>query len=426
MSKAVASTAFANLTIQIVSAIAGVLIARLLGVEGRGELAAVMVIPVFLAGVGVLGADVALARWIASRRAFSSGLRFQITWLTLWLSIVAISVGASSIPISLSAHRADLVDISYFLLLSVPASICSVLCFTALLADLNFRGYNAVRLVFSFSYFGCVVFLYLFERGQVAAIAGAYIAAAFATAAWGLFYVRLVCIATGGSKGNVRSLLEDATPYSGNQILQALLLNMPILILARFPEASALGIYAVAAVSASAQAILNSSISKVVFARAGKADFSGSLWIAAVLRQSILANILCLLILALLLPPVIPVIFGREFETVSSVVGLFLVAVTFQGLSSILEQYCAAAGLAKSLFRSQLSAVAILITVGLLLVNEFTYVGVIVAVISAYTWQFAYLTYALMRRYQCGGWHMVAPRLSDGADLMRRLIHLRQ
>jgi O-antigen/teichoic acid export membrane protein len=64
--QAVWQTFLTNLAIQGCNVITGVLTARILQPEGRGELAAIILWPSILAGLGILGTNWALTREVAA------------------------------------------------------------------------------------------------------------------------------------------------------------------------------------------------------------------------------------------------------------------------------------------------------------------------------------------------------------------------
>ena len=116
----VASTAAANVAIAVCGLLSGMLLARILGATGRGELAAIQAWPLLLATVGSFGLAEAIAYFAATapgraRTAFSTALV-----LSLPFSAVAMVAGVWIVPRALSAQTAGVWHAAELSLLLVP------------------------------------------------------------------------------------------------------------------------------------------------------------------------------------------------------------------------------------------------------------------------------------------------------------------
>src|SRR5438105_4342214 len=103
-SSRVARTMATTFEIQALGLVSGILVARLLGVHGRGLLATVILVPNLLAYLGDLGGPVAYAYLVATRRESAAALLRNAVALALGQSIVLALLG---VPIVLFALRND-------------------------------------------------------------------------------------------------------------------------------------------------------------------------------------------------------------------------------------------------------------------------------------------------------------------------------
>src|SRR5262245_2797465 len=82
------STAAANAALAVIGLLTGLLTARLLGAEGRGQLAAVQAWPLFLATLGSFGLPEAIAYFVArspsqARAALATGLLLALPFVLI-------------------------------------------------------------------------------------------------------------------------------------------------------------------------------------------------------------------------------------------------------------------------------------------------------------------------------------------------------
>ncbi|MBX6320656.1 MAG: oligosaccharide flippase family protein [Rhodospirillaceae bacterium] len=144
--KALSLTLLSSILIQLVNVGSGVLAARLLGPEGRGELAAVFLWPSLLAGIGILGLHEAVAyagatRTLSPRRAFSASLA-----LGLALSVPLVAVGLAVFPAVYDRYGPEVVSVGLLYLAFVPLNLLSLFPTSLLQGTMQLRAWNALRL----------------------------------------------------------------------------------------------------------------------------------------------------------------------------------------------------------------------------------------------------------------------------------------
>ena len=108
-----------SLFIQGCTVLQGVLLARLLGPAGRGELAAVILWPNIFAGIGMLGMDMAIARLAGQGQAVESLVRTAIR-AALVTGILSALICGLLLPVLLPAEKYSLLPAAYFFILFIP------------------------------------------------------------------------------------------------------------------------------------------------------------------------------------------------------------------------------------------------------------------------------------------------------------------
>jgi O-antigen/teichoic acid export membrane protein len=162
--------------IQAANIATGLIAARLLLPEGRGELAVVMLWPGLLAELGALGLYDALLYRSATAAAPPRRIFATMLWLGLALSLALIGIGAIAIPLALTHDPEWLQNIAF-------AYMCAFLpvYFAALYIGAMFQGHldmvtwNIVRVMVPLGYLVAILAMWADGRAEVGGFATAYI-----------------------------------------------------------------------------------------------------------------------------------------------------------------------------------------------------------------------------------------------------------
>jgi O-antigen/teichoic acid export membrane protein len=124
----------------------GVLIARVLGPEGRGALAAAFAAPPILSWLFEMGCASA-ATYHLARHPADAG-RLVATWLVIFvpLMLVGIGVGETALPHLLAAQSAHTLFLARLVMLTLVTVLLSDLMYGVVLGDQDFTFYNLARL----------------------------------------------------------------------------------------------------------------------------------------------------------------------------------------------------------------------------------------------------------------------------------------
>jgi O-antigen/teichoic acid export membrane protein len=142
-----AMSSFGFTTIALVAnVLTGILIARVLGTSGRGEVTAILTAPALLGWAFTMGSAQA-ASYHQARRPQDAGSLIA-TWLVLSVPLGAacIIVGQLLLPSLLAAQSDATYDIARVFILTAALTLVSELFLSVLLGDQDFLFYNAMRL----------------------------------------------------------------------------------------------------------------------------------------------------------------------------------------------------------------------------------------------------------------------------------------
>lgn len=144
-------TFLARLLILVGNVVTGIITARLLGPEGRGELAAMTLWPEFLAFTMTLGLPSALLYNLKQypserQKTFSASLI-----LCLVLGLIAMLIGIVFVPVWLGQYSPEIIRFAQGFMLLVPTTLVAAILVAALEADSDFTTANKFRYFCAFS-----------------------------------------------------------------------------------------------------------------------------------------------------------------------------------------------------------------------------------------------------------------------------------
>jgi O-antigen/teichoic acid export membrane protein len=333
---------------QVVLVASGIVVARALGPENRGVLALVVVISAIATQVGSLGVPVSVTYWIATEqwnpRSLLRGLRrFRNMQLGAILAAQAVLILVVLEPRSPSGF----LGVAFLSLVATASGLSQMYGLAVLQGLRRFRAFNALRILNGALYVGGVVALWGVSRATLTsitlAVIGASVVAALAT--WGVV-LRLTAPAQDWSEVEtprivsfgLRSLFGSSPPIETFRLDQLLIgLVLPPL---------ALGYYIVALAFTNLSRFVGQSIGMVTYPRvAATADGDSRLRILR--RDFVLGVVVCgmlTLILVAVVPWLLPLFFGSEFEPARSAARILLIATFFAAIRRILVDGTRGAG----------------------------------------------------------------------------------
>ena len=159
----------------------GILSARLLLPQGKGELTAIMLWPSLLAALGSLGVLDAMTYFSANNtndlpKTLTSGMV-----LTLTLSAGLVGTGYLILPVVLSGNSATVVNTAKMYLAYIPLNLVALSLIALILGRMKLLEYNVLRTFVHVSFVTGMLILYAFDQVSVRGFAGASLVANFST-----------------------------------------------------------------------------------------------------------------------------------------------------------------------------------------------------------------------------------------------------
>jgi O-antigen/teichoic acid export membrane protein len=141
----VVSTLAATVLIQLVAALTGVLLARVLGPVERGELAVVMLWPILLLTLGTLGVTDSITYHAARRLASLRALAGASFGLALAQGVALVAFGLVVVPQVLARYSSELVRDCLLFLAVIPIQLVWLYMLSVLSGVHRFTAFNVIR-----------------------------------------------------------------------------------------------------------------------------------------------------------------------------------------------------------------------------------------------------------------------------------------
>ena len=318
----------------------GVLTARMLGPEGRGELAAITTWPQFMAFVMTLGLPAAVTFLMKSQPGEARSLYWAVLPLATLLGVAAAVAGWFLLPLWLIAYSPAIVRTAQWAMLLAPVALLNITLISVLQAREEFTLFNLTRLSHPF----CSLLLL-----SLAAVSGSLtsITASAATllALLPSFSVQIFrlsrtyafTLARYGSA--TRSLLSYGIRSYGIGLVGALGGQLDRALLVGLVSPEMLGTYVVAANASLAVAAFPTALGLVLLPKASGREAGDVMEMTSrSARVSLLVSIPAALVLAAAGPFVIGVVYGPGFEGAVPVFRILLFEAVFRGLVLVLSQ----------------------------------------------------------------------------------------
>jgi O-antigen/teichoic acid export membrane protein len=336
----IVKTLWSNLAIQAATFVTSVLIARILGPTGRGELALVLLYPQLVAGVAFLGVDRAVA--VLGGRGALFNPAVTVAKLALLFAIPAMAAGYAIVL--LRVGDAHLAKLSILYLLHIPAMYFFLLVVSLFNGTGNFIRFNLTRLSFYAANFIIVFVIWVAASSMqlhLDWIVFANLVSVFAALAFATWMLRGFKLPEGGEtasagQGDLRSVLGLALVFTLPVMLTHISNFAYQVALENLMGVTALGFFVVYF----SYTRLLSSIGNAVGSHVFHFGISGSSHdIARVFRLSLIVYTTCALPLWIVAGWLIPLIFGPDFVVDDGTVGLLFVSSVFCLLADSLAQY---------------------------------------------------------------------------------------
>ncbi|ANM29063.1 hypothetical protein ABI59_04835 [Acidobacteria bacterium Mor1] len=329
-----------NMVIAAVNIGSGILLARLLGAEGRGELAAAQALPMILCMVGQLGLPQAVIYFGARDRERAGEYAVSATLLMLGFGVPLMALTAAITPWFLEQQRSEVVRLGQiYVLLLVPTAI-HLLPVATSRALHRISIWNRLRLVSPVLWLVVVAALFLVDLDHPAAVLFIYLSLFFVAALIMIAAVRgLIGRPMKPAAGAWGKLLRYGLPLTLGAAPLALNQSLDRLIIAGMLPAAELGQYTVAISWTRIGLLPVTALTGVAFSKlAGIEQRSEQLrfiWRAGL--GAVAVSALTVLVIAAATPWALPMAFGADFRAAIGISFVALISIFLQGIDHMLK-----------------------------------------------------------------------------------------
>lgn len=163
--------------IQLIGIVTGILAARLLLPEGRGELAILLLWPVLIAELGSFSLSASSGFHMARKEATPQEIWSNTVLIVTVLVPVLIGVFLLLAPIIYDGQRPEVLQLAYLCTALIPAYLYALSLMTIFQGEQKFGAYNLLRTLVHVSYLGIVLLFLAFEPPSVANFTTAFVTA---------------------------------------------------------------------------------------------------------------------------------------------------------------------------------------------------------------------------------------------------------
>ncbi|MBI1802219.1 MAG: polysaccharide biosynthesis C-terminal domain-containing protein [Chloroflexi bacterium] len=416
-------TFFTNFGTYGITAISGVLLARALEAQGRGELAAIVLWPSLILSSGGLGIPSTTA-YFASQARWPAGTVYgTFLWVAVAQSLVLMAAGWIVIPIALQSHDAGIIALSHWYLLTIPLSLAGGISHGALQGTSQLGKYNLARSLSPVVYFLGIAALWLAGALSVEAATTLLLTIGFISAAGSVWLViwqsdtRLRW-----NSGLAREIFGYGFKTQLANTTQWLNLRLDQLILSVFLPAQSLGYYAVAVTLSQILSPLGSSMAILTLpavARQTTAE-AGLLRLRLSLRRGLSLLIAGGIVLVIALPWLTPLLVGGSYLPAIGAAQVLVLGAILLGFNDISTE--GLRGLGRPMIPA-ISQLLSLVVTGLLLAFLLPSLGILGAAMASVA---AYATVALIHFFYLSRYGLklshLTPQMEDWLDFWQVIV----
>ncbi len=340
---AVAQTLFANVFILGINFGTGVITARLLGPNGRGEQAAIILWPQALAFATTLGLPSALLYNLRRHPERASQLFSAALLIGTLMGGIATVIGVLFIPRWLTAYPTEVVHFAQLAMFIAPLMVLSLTFNSVLQAREEFTLYNAVRYLNPFATLLILVSLALIHDFTPFNSALAYLLPAVPIFLWLLIRLSRLYRPTWRDLGSAAKHLISYGVRSPGVGQVALYLDRMIVVGLLTP--ASMGLYTVALSLAQMLRVFQDAAVSVLFPKAsGRSVEEAASLAGRAARGSVTMTAIAAVGLGIFSPWALGIVYGREFLDAIPVYRLLLFVMVLSSLSYVLHQTFMAVG----------------------------------------------------------------------------------
>jgi O-antigen/teichoic acid export membrane protein len=338
--RAVVQSVWSKSAILILQAGTGVLTARLLRPDGRGELAAMILWPLFVASITTLGVPSSLIYHLRNRAEERQRMAATGFFTAAVMGVIAGAVAAALLPWWLRQYSPTLIHAAQLFLLTVP--LCSVtLAGRAVLeASHDFAASNAIQLLMPLATLLGLLFFVAIHRMNPYTAAFAYIAASLPSFCFMFFRViRAGFHSVRPQLAVVKQIMQYGIRSYGIDVLGTLALQVDQVLVVSLLTAGAMGSYVVVLSLSRMLNVFQNSVVMVLFPKAAGRDAHEVLSMTGkCVRISSLVTVICGALICVTGHALLRVVYGTEYAAAAGALRILVLEAVLSGITFVLAQ----------------------------------------------------------------------------------------
>ena len=404
----------------------GIIVARTLGPQGRGEQAALGLWPVLLSGLATFGIPLAVSFHSLKRPADSGRLFFAALVVALCSGLVVCAIGIGLMPIFLHGYDPGLLIAGRWFMLFAPPILVMYVIRSHLESKGEFTRSIMGQLVTVSYTLAALIGLRLSGHLTPISAAFAYYVPSFVLTIWLLkrlwprMHVHVAWL-----RQDVATLLSYGCRSYGTDLINSLSSQLDLAVIVAFLNPVSLGLYSVALTLSRLLAIVQQSVVTVLFPQASSLDHQSAIdLIGRGARLSTLFSAGLGVALLVVVPFMLPFVYGNAFTAAIAIMPLLTAEAVMSGLANTLALAFLATGRPAVVTFIQGGWLVCALVLLLVCVPRLQIMGAAVALFGASVLRIAFVAIAYRLVL-----HQALPRLivgaADVAELRSRLLRQR-
>lgn len=411
--KVYAGTFFTNIFIQICTVLQGILLARFLGPIGRGEFAAVILWPSMFAGIGILGTNMAIARYAGKGDEVGKLVRTAILVGFITGILTALLCGIL-MPKLIPNNKHELLPAAYFFLLFIPLNHIGLNLMGVDHGRGDFIGLNISRAIMYPIFFIGLIICWVFAEEKIFWVVGALLVANAGVVLFRLLMKSNNIFSLSTSIIEVKSLFKTSLPFMLVSVISVFYAQIDKALLIWLSSPKEIGWYVAAFAAAGSVNMLSSALGIVQFSAASRATHGkGFEHLASLLRRCAILSIIAGGFLFSLLPQLIPLVYGASFNGAIPIAQILLPGMILAGLGEIVNQALCGQGKPLLGIFSRVFGLLVMSLSGLWFYKIIGSQGIAFAFFLSELFVFLGLLIAANMHYEDATWRALKPVLAD-------------
>lgn len=389
--QAAAETILAGVVGQALLVISGILVARILGPEGRGYLALLVVFPVILSQLGSLGLPQAATYFIAMNRDDARAVYNMLKMPFIRQVLVLVIIHLVIVYLYVRHEPGEVILSGYLSLIVIPGMLAQEYGLAALQGCQQYMAFNVIRLMPATIYTILILSIFLTQVGSLPSIAFVWVCSYVIVGLFVAYFVRYDALGLAGKKNDTRSpsfsqmikfglkgLIGTVSPMQNFRLDQ--------LVAGLFLSPAALGLYVVGQAFTNLVHFIAQSASMVEYpavAANGNNKTARQLIWRFFASVSIMNGVVVFTLIALM-PILITFFFGKAFSESIPIARLLLLGAYFESLRRILVEGMKGMGKPEVSTWAEVSMYPLFAVLAPILILHYGLIGLAAAVISCY------------------------------------------